>query len=80
MLIIQGTTDTQFTAEDATRLADANPKARVVMIDGMNHILKRVPPDEVRQAASFSDASLPVEPRLVHEIADFVVSLARPGP
>jgi uncharacterized protein len=80
LLIIQGTTDTQLTVEDATRLVDANPKARLVIIDGMNHVLKRVPSDEARQVASFSDPSLPIEPRLVHEIADFVVSLPRPGP
>ena len=80
LLIMQGTTDTQTTVEDAKRLADANPKARLVIIDGMNHVLKRVPPDEARQVASFSDPSLPVEPKLVQEIAEFVVSLPRPGP
>jgi len=46
----------------------------------MNHVLKQVPPDEARQVASFSDPSLPVEPQLVQEIADFVMSLPRPGP
>jgi pimeloyl-ACP methyl ester carboxylesterase len=80
LLIIQGTTDTQLTLEDATRLVDANLKARLVMIDGMNHVLRRVPPGEARQVTSFRDPSLPIEPRLVHEIADFVGKLPRPGP
>jgi hypothetical protein len=80
LLIIQGTTDTQMTVEDATRLADVHPKARLMIIDGMNHVLKQVPPDEARQVASLSDPALPVAPRLVHEITDFVVSLPRPGP
>jgi hypothetical protein len=50
-----------------------------VIIDGMNHVLKRVPPDEARQVASFKDPSLPVEPQLVRAITDFVERLPRPG-
>ena len=77
VLIMQGTTDMQTGPADATRLGSANPKARVVILDGMNHVLKRVPLDEERQVASYSDPSLPVEPRLIQEIADFVLSLGR---
>ncbi len=77
VLIMQGTTDMQTALADATRLGSANPKARVVILDGMNHVLKRVPLDEERQVASYSDPSLPVEPRLIQEVADFVLSLGR---
>jgi fermentation-respiration switch protein FrsA (DUF1100 family) len=80
ILIIQGTTDTQVMVEDTTRLADAPPKARLVIIDGMNHVLKQVPPDEARQVASLRDPALPVNPQLVREITDFVGILPRPGP
>jgi fermentation-respiration switch protein FrsA (DUF1100 family) len=62
ILIIQGTTDTQVMVEDTTRLADAPPKARLVIIDGMNHVLKQVPPDEARQVASLRDPALPADP------------------
>ena len=77
VLIIQGTTDIQTTLADATRLGNANPKARVVIVDGMNHVLKQVSLDQERQVASYSDPSLPIEPRLIHEIADFVASVRR---
>ena len=39
-LIIQGTTDIQISVEDANLLAEANSFSELVVIDGMNHILK----------------------------------------
>jgi pimeloyl-ACP methyl ester carboxylesterase len=70
-LIVQGTTDVQVSVEDA-RLLAADPRVKLVIVDGMNHVLKMVPADMTAQMKSYSDPSLPVAPRMVRAVASFV--------
>ncbi|MEA2235722.1 MAG: uncharacterized protein QOC81_446 [Thermoanaerobaculia bacterium] len=72
VLIVQGTTDIQVSVDDAKRLAAASPKAKLLIVEGMNHVLKSVPPDKEKQAASYSDPSLMLAPDLLVSIVDFV--------
>jgi pimeloyl-ACP methyl ester carboxylesterase len=75
VLILQGTTDIQVSVNDAKRLAEANPAARLVIVEGMNHVLKDVPSDMPKQIASYGDPSLPIAPRLVDEMASLINGL-----
>ena len=77
VLILQGTTDLQVKVDDANRLAAAKPGARLVTIEGMNHVLKAVSGPIGQQLPSYSDPSLPVVPRLLDEIVAFVKALPR---
>ena len=77
VLIVQGTTDIQVSVQDAHTLSAAVPRAQAVIIDGMNHVLKLVPPDMNAQMKSYSDPSLPVAPQLVDAVATFVNGLPR---
>jgi hypothetical protein len=72
VLIVQGTTDLQVTVDDAKRLAAANPKAKLLLIEGMNHVLKEVPPDRDKQIASYSNPDLRLAPEFLVGIVDFV--------
>lgn len=72
LLVVQGTTDIQATLGDAKRLTDGNPTAKLLLIEGMNHVLKTVPNDRDQQVSSYSDPKLPVAPELVSEIGGFV--------
>ena len=72
VLIVQGTTDLQVGLGDAKRLADGNPAAKLLLIEGMNHVLKTVPNERNQQVSSYSDPKLPVAPELVSEIGGFV--------
>ena len=54
LLILQGTTDIQASVRDAELLAKANPEAKLVVIEGMNHVLKSVLPDRRAQLASMA--------------------------
>jgi hypothetical protein len=76
-LIIQGTLDAQVPVGDAELLARAEPKAKLLMIEGMNHVFKRTAADQAAQRASYSDPSLPVAPELIEGIATFVKSVQR---
>jgi pimeloyl-ACP methyl ester carboxylesterase len=73
LLIVQGERDIQVSAADAKALAAAQPKARLVLIPTMNHVLKDVASDD-RSAnlATYADPSLPVDATLVDSIAAFV--------
>lgn len=68
--VVQGTTDVQVSMEDATLLAAARPDARLVAIDGMNHVLKAAQgTTAAAQEKAYTDPSLPIVPRLVDEVA-----------
>ena len=77
VLIAQGTLDGQVPAGDAQLLAHAQPKAKLLVIEGMNHVFKKVAADQAAQSASYSDPSLPVAPELIEGIASFVKAVPR---
>lgn len=70
-LIVQGTTDIQVSVQDA-KLLDAAPRTRLRLITGMNHVLKEAPADRAANLAAYADPSLPLAPKLVSRIADFI--------
>jgi len=72
VLIVQGTTDIQISVDDAMLLSDANRSAALRIIDGMNHILKDVPPDFDTQIASYNNPTLPIDKLLVMAVGDFI--------
>jgi pimeloyl-ACP methyl ester carboxylesterase len=77
VLIVQGTTDIQTSMTDANALAAGNKSARLLTIEGMNHILKEVSGDRLAQLPKYSDPSLPVVPKLIDEIAAFIKSIPK---
>ena len=78
VLIAQGTTDIQVDTTDARRLAAGDPSARLLLVPGMNHVLKMVPADPAKQAASYSDPSLPDSPALVEASRTWCGALGGP--
>jgi fermentation-respiration switch protein FrsA (DUF1100 family) len=77
VLIVQGTTDIQVDAGQARALQAARPDAKLVIIPGMNHVLKEVPADPQRQLASYGDPALPLAPLLSDAIAGFLRGVQR---
>src|SRR6266849_10800721 len=73
ILIVQGTTDTQVSLRDAKALVGANPAATLMLIDGMNHVLKTVPNEMDKQVSSYSNPTLAVAPGLISGISSFVI-------
>jgi len=71
VLVVQGTTDIQVNDADASRLANGHSHATLELIEGMNHVLKEVR-EPSKQTASYSDPALPLHPRLVEAITQFV--------
>ncbi|AXY75090.1 alpha/beta fold hydrolase [Paraflavitalea soli] len=73
VLIVQGTSDIQVGVEDARRLAAANPGAKLVIIDNMNHVFKVVEGNREANLKTYSDPVLPIAPELGKSISDFIL-------
>jgi pimeloyl-ACP methyl ester carboxylesterase len=75
VLIVQGSNDVQVSIEDAQRLADARPGARLVILDGATHVLKTARGnDRAASLATYQDPELPLASGLVEAVAGFVSS------
>ena len=73
LLIVQGDKDIQVTVDDAKVLAAAQPKARLAVLPGVNHVLKAIAGDDRgANLATYADPSLPIAPSVVDTIAGFV--------
>jgi alpha-beta hydrolase superfamily lysophospholipase len=73
VLIVQGDKDLQVTVEDAQLLHAADPKAKLAIVPGANHVLKAVTsPDRAANLATYADPSLPLAPGIVNAVAAFV--------
>lgn len=74
VLIVQGTNDIQVSVEDAKRLAAANQKAKLILVDKMNHIFRRVEgEDRQTNIATYSKSDLPIAAELVKSTVRFIL-------
>lgn len=73
IMIGQGTTDLQIPLADAQALKTAQPRAELVVWDGVNHVLKVAPADRAGNLATYADPSLPLAPGVVEAVAAFVL-------
>ena len=62
----------QVTVADARRLAGARPEADLVLVEGMNHVLKTAPPERAANLAAYADPNLPLSPDLVSSVEAFL--------
>ena len=76
VLILQGTTDIQIEVHHADLLAQANPQAQKVIIEGMNHVLKPCESTELMiQLPTYSNPDLPLANEIIPSIVRFIKSL-----
>ncbi|WP_017939293.1 alpha/beta hydrolase family protein [Zestomonas thermotolerans] len=71
-LIVQGNHDIQVSVADAEALKAARPDAELLLIPGMNHVLRIVPADLRKQLASYDQPELPLARQLIDGILDFL--------
>lgn len=73
ILILQGTTDIQVTAEHADILFAANPKAKKVIIENMNHVLKDCTSNDMQaQSPTYNNLNIPLNKELGKAIIEFI--------
>ena len=73
ILIIQGTADLHMSIIDAKLLASANPNAKLVIIENMNHIMTEVQSkDVIVNLSYYLKKNVKIVGRLIDEIANFI--------
>lgn len=76
ILIVQGDTDVQTKIEDARLLHAANPNSQLVIIPGMNHVLKDCPTtSRAHQENTLFNPALPLNNTLARTIVTFINNL-----
>jgi pimeloyl-ACP methyl ester carboxylesterase len=77
ILLIQGTTDLTVPVDQGEKLKKAKSEASLMIIKGMNHILKDAPADEDKNMDTYDKPDLPLSPTLVPAIVEFVNNRTR---
>ncbi|ACL69235.1 alpha/beta hydrolase fold protein [Halothermothrix orenii H 168] len=72
VLLIHGTNDIQVKKEEANILKKAYPEAKLVLIEGMNHVLKKAPEDPRQNYMTYNNPDLPLADNLVESIVKFL--------
>jgi hypothetical protein len=67
--IVQGDADLQISLQDAELLHAARPDARLVVVHGMNHVLKEDASRQMPQR-SYTDPAVPLAASVIEAIAD----------
>jgi pimeloyl-ACP methyl ester carboxylesterase len=75
ILIVQGGHDLQVNVSDAHALAGANPRAQLVLIPRMNHVLKDVGKSISNNLTAYREPQIPISPELVRSVAHFIHQL-----
>ncbi len=70
--IVQGSTDFQVTLDDANGLHAAQPSTELLIVEGMNHVLKEAPEDRMANIKTYSDPELPLIDGLVDDLVHFI--------
>lgn len=71
VLVLQGATDLQTSVADAKLLA-ARPGITLVILPGVNHLLKAAPADRAGNVATYGDPTLPLATDVVMDIVRFI--------
>jgi fermentation-respiration switch protein FrsA (DUF1100 family) len=79
VLILQGEHDIQISVDDARLLAAAAPRAKLVSLPDVNHVLKTVNSDNRNyNLKTYFDPSLPIAPSVIEALADFIAAAKSP--
>ncbi len=74
VLVIHGTTDLQVNVLNAEKLRKSKTTT-VLLINGMNHVLKEAPIDREKNLATYKQPELPLKPELITGMVDFINTL-----
>lgn len=75
VLILQGERDLQVSPADARALGRADPAAILVLIPGMNHVMKDVGASTLDNLRAYANPRSPIDATLACSIGDFILHL-----
>ncbi|WP_296382055.1 alpha/beta hydrolase [Winogradskyella sp.] len=74
ILLINGTKDLQVSESEAELLKTANEKAKLIIIENMNHVLFEIKGDDLENSKSYNESFRAISPKLVTKITEFIKS------
>lgn len=75
VLLINGSNDLQVDSKEAEALEAAYPDAQLVILENMNHILRKIDGDDLENSKSYNEAHRPLHQELVEVISKFIKDL-----
>lgn len=75
VLLINGNKDLQVLPAEAEALKAAYPDAELLILDKMNHVLRKIEGSQLENSKSYNEPNLPLHPELVPAISDFIRNL-----
>jgi len=73
VLILNGTTDIQVSVDDANQLHEACKQSKLVIVEGMSHLLKAAPTDRTKNIALYNTTpNAPIKTELVQAVLKFI--------
>ncbi|MCD0489060.1 alpha/beta hydrolase [Pedobacter sp. MC2016-14] len=72
VLIVAGTTDLQIGIEESKKLKNAKPDAGLIIINGMNHVMKTAPKDRELNSKTYNAPDLPLHSDLATALIKFI--------
>lgn len=70
-LVVQGEHDIQVSADDARRLAEKSG-AELVLLPGVNHVLKPAPEERMANILTYNSPTVPIDPLVTDTVAKFI--------
>ena len=75
ILVVHGLNDLQVSEQDANVLAEASSKAKLLLIEDMNHVLKQTEENSLQgQMKTYADPEILIHDELVSKIISFIKS------
>lgn len=71
-LSIIGDTDIQISVEETQAMTEGLKHVKLLIIEGMNHVMKTAPSDRMLNMATYSQSDLPLHEKLMPAILDFI--------
>ena len=75
VLLINGSNDLQVDESEAQQLQEVQPDAQLVILENMNHILRKIDGDDLENSKSYNEAHLPLHPNLLPSLVEFIESI-----
>ncbi len=73
ILILQGDNDLQVTVEESKKLNEAVPDATYMVVNGMNHILKKVSKSSLENQKSYNEPWREIMPEVIDALVQFAI-------
>lgn len=75
VLLVSGSKDLQVEEKEAESLKTVYPEAEIVLLEDMNHVLRKIEGDDLENSKSYNEAQRPLHPELTGVLVKFIKSL-----